>query len=280
MKSILIVGASSKIGSYFKLKFNSDNYKIYESSRSKSINNFYLDLEYIDEFLDKDYRFDYVVIFSAITVIKQCEKDPEKCFLINTTNTKKLVEYFVNKNSYVLCFSTDNVFNGSRTNYNVSEKKSPRSVYGRSKALLEDELKKYLDKICILRMTKVIDGNNKLFKNWLVDLSNNIEIFPYHDTFISPISIDYLSEILVKIIKLKIVGIQQVSSYDQVSYSDIAEFLCRSYNFDQNLIKSISCKESLQTNCPKFSSLKSTVLDFHKLKVNSYDSIRYFVNQQ
>jgi dTDP-4-dehydrorhamnose reductase len=280
LESILIVGATSRLGLNFKNNIDRKSYKIFETSRIVSIDTLHLDLEAIDEFLDKNYSFDYVVIFSAMTDISVCEKNPEKCYLVNTINTKKLVEYFVNKDSYVLCFSTDNVYEGSKPNYSINEIKSPRSVYGKSKAILEDDLNFYLDKVCILRMTKVIDINNKLFKKWLIDLKQHKEINPFHDTYISPVSTAYLTDLLIKIIKRKICGIHQISSEDQISYLDIANYFCKTLNIDQKMIKSVSCKETRNLNCPKYSSLEPTIFEFHESRINSVDALNYFINNQ
>lgn len=282
MKNILIIGSTSTIGSYFKRNLDSIKFNITETTRNKNniLNNcIYLDLENVDDFLSNNYVFDLVIIFAGLTKIQKCELDPKKCFLVNYTNTLKLVNYFMSKHIFVLCFSTDNVFNGAYPNVKYSDELSAVSTYGKSKAMLENGLKNKLDKVCILRMTKVIESNNLLFESWINKLQNNIEINPFDDVYISPISLEYLFSVLIQIIENKVFGIQQVSAFDQITYFEIAKYLCKQLNLNDKLIKPIKCVDFEKNHCPKYASLNSTVSKITDEKVSSLDAINYFIKQ-
>lgn len=283
MNNILIIGSTSTIGSYFKKKLDLTKYNITETTRNRnhvSDKHIYLDLKNIDDFLAKRYVFDSVIIFAGITKIKKCELEPDKCFLVNYTNTLNLVNYFISKHIFVVCFSSDNVFNGTYPNVKYSDKLSAVSIYGKSKALLENGLKNKLDKVCILRMTKVVESNNLLFKSWIKKLQNNLEINPFDDVYISPISLEYLFSVLILIIENRIFGIQQVSAFDQITYYEAAKYLSKKFNLNNKIIKPIKCINLENNHCPKYASLYSTFTEIINEKVSSFDAINYFIKQQ
>lgn len=262
IKRLLILGGDSSIGSYLFNNLDRNSFQISITTRNKSKVNkesIFLDLQNINEFAIDYTNYDIVIFCAALTSVAECEKNPKDAFLINHLNTIYLVKEFVKNNVFVILFSTTQVFSGKNKIEYVFNQPNPISIYGKTKEMLEIDLIPYLDKICILRCTKIIFQTNNLFRNWVSELNIQKPIYPYSDIYFSPISIEFLMFSILEIINLKIVGLNQISSKSEIKFSEAAFYISEKLHLNSNLINPKCFNKNNDCYIPQYSFLKPTL---------------------
>jgi dTDP-4-dehydrorhamnose reductase len=89
--------------------------------------------------LAEQHRPDIVYVCSAWPHVDGCERDPSRSFRENVQTVINLIDA-VPTSTRVVFFSTDHVFDGTRSAYEVDAPRSPLSVYARHKADVETAL--------------------------------------------------------------------------------------------------------------------------------------------
>lgn len=280
-KSVLIIGKESKIGSSLILHINSDLYSIFSTTRRRhnvTENTYYLNLENIDEFLELNLSFDIIIFCSAISNNKICNQNPELAYDVNFGNTIRLVKYFSIKQAYIIIFSTSQVVENFKDNKEFYMQKQPKTIYGKTKYLLEQHLNLLNEKICVIRSTKVIDKKNELFQKWILDLKNKNEISPLKDIYFAPISISFMIDLIIKCLLNEHVGLIEVSAKSEITYSYAAFYIAKKLNLDQKLINPIFYRNTNLEYVPSNSILISNV---EKCQMNPpipEEALDFFVN--
>ncbi len=264
------------------IKFYKDkNFDIFTTTKDKLIkdkNIYFLDLENIDQSVFDNKNFEIIIFCAAYTSILECEKNPNKTILINFQNTLKIAHYFLQKNAFLIFFSTSQVFSGLNKIESIQNKTSPVTIYGKSKELLEEALSLYSKNVCILRCTKIILNNNKLFYNWVNNLKSNIEINPFNDIYFSPISLDYLLNVIDIILKERITGLYNISATNDISYKDAAFYMCNKMLLNSKLIHPISYNDINNIFIPKYTNLESNFLKMQPMP-NPIEALDYFISK-
>ena len=262
VKKLLIIGGNSSIGSYLFNNLDRNYFQISKTTRNKSnLNqeNIFLDLQDIQDFKIESSNYDIIIFCAALTSVAECEKNPKDAFLINHLNTIYLIKEFVKNNVFVILFSTSQVFSGKNKIEYVFNQPNPISIYGKTKEMLEIDLIPYLDKICVLRCTKIIFKTNNLLRNWVSELNIQKPIFPYSDIYFSPISIEFLTFSILEIINKKIVGLNQISSQFEIKFSEAAFYISEKLHLNSNLINPKCFNKNNDSYIPKYSFLKPTL---------------------
>ena len=95
-----------------------------------------------------------------------------------------------------------------------------------------------------------------LINNWKNNLKKNKIINAYNDLYLSPVSLNDCVNILTEIGKNKISGIHHVSGDRDITYYELALYLCRKLGLNSNLVRATSLYKN-----EKKSKYKNTVLD-------------------
>lgn len=259
-KSALIIGVDSTIGRWLKNTLSSQGWKVFGTSRKKSVTQdvFYLDLADLSQ-LQINYTFDVIYMCASITQISQCQSNPDYARLINVDAQLQLVQYFLNQNTHFVYLSSNAVFSGQQPWYKTTDPPSPITHYGECKALVEKALLHMTKKITIVRLTKVLTPDYPLFSQWVTDLKNKIIITPFHNLNLCPISINTVCECLKEIADKKRYGIIHLSGQIDVSYQKVAEYLAQLVNAKKSLIKEIPMLDSMgHEKTPFYTSLDMT----------------------
>ena len=201
----LIVGGSSKIGKGLSFT-NSDCVNTYFTNKIEG--GIYLDLtKEITSQIDLD-KFDNIIILSSVTDPKKCEEDRDYSNLLNVISTKNLINICEKKKKKVIFFSSDYVFDGKKGKYTEKDIPNPINLYGEQKYEIEKYIQKNLEDFSILRIAKTYfeDLETPCFlKNIIEQVKNNQnEIYCIERQLFSPICLTDISDILNKVIKLKI----------------------------------------------------------------------------
>lgn len=222
-KKVLIVGIESQIGSALKELLINNSFDVKGTTRKKETNKntYFLDLEEPDyEVINK--KFNSIIICAAVTNIAKCEENPNECGKINVTNTIKLIDTAVANNSFVVFLSSNAVFDGSKSFYKYTDTTNPKTRYGKFKNAVEKYIKnRKSDKVCVLRITKVITKNTPFIKRWENESASGLSIRATN-RLLSPVPIDRVVDTIKLLIDRKQSGIYQLGGSEEVSYFEYA----------------------------------------------------------
>jgi dTDP-4-dehydrorhamnose reductase len=87
-------------------------------------------------------------------------------------------------------------------------------------------------------MSKVLCANFSLIQAWISALLNGVEIFPFSDLYMAPISTESVMQSLIQISTAKIPGIYQFSANDDINYIEAANVIADTLSLDKTLIVS------------------------------------------
>ena len=230
MKKVLILGSDSFLGN--ALLNNLNKKKIFysirgTSRRTKRGNKLFFDFRKKNTI---DFgKYDVVIVVAAITNIAFCEKNKNLCESVNYKLTVNIIKKILKKNCFVLFISSNAVFDGSKKFYSINDKKKPTTVYGRSKALVEDWIiSKNFRNCSILRLTKVLSKNYRSIykKKWENEVRNKNKFLINHNVYLSPITIDQAVKSVRRCILLNKNGLFHKGGNKEVSYYDFAKKIC------------------------------------------------------
>jgi dTDP-4-dehydrorhamnose reductase len=144
----------------------------------------------------------------------------------------------------------------------INLKKSPKSIYGKTKSEGEDSVLKVGDRISVLRLTKVVHENLPIFKKWAELLKQEKNIQAFTDLYFCPILIEDVIKALIAIGKKGEGGIYQVSGESDISYYEAAILLANILGVNPALVHpSISSHSGLsQENILRHTSLDTSSL--------------------
>ena len=283
-KKILIVGSDGVMGKYLYENLDRNYYDLKKTTMRMNLVNAathfldLLDINSIDN-LDID-GFDVALFFASKTNMQECEDNFEEAYQVNVVSTLKLIRKLSEVNCSVIFPSTSLVFGGKKPYPGVHDELDPAGTYANFKKEVEENLFDINpNKITILRISKIIDYNFPLFFDWKVKLLKDEEVEPFNDLIFSPISICFLSKVIVQIIKKNFSGILNVSAKSDISYADAARYMSNKLGLSLDKIKSKSAKGILADfHLPKFASMDSSSLNSLGLEApHPYKSVDFFL---
>lgn len=239
---LLIIGCNSRIAKFIKHKFRKENLLLADKKKGFD---YYIDLENIYE-IELDPRITHAILFSGITSIEFCDKNPTFAEIINGKNSIKLINMLNKKGIKVLFPSSTCVFSSMKLDENFeSTKTNSDNKYGQIKSFVEKNIIR--NKLnTILRISKVITPDDKLLTFWKKELTNKREIQPFYDLKISPVSVftvaDYLYQWYIKDFS----GIVHLSPSSDITYYELAKKLCSFLSVNASLIKAKSTNDLTQ----------------------------------
>lgn len=110
-----------------------------------------------------NYKPDVVIHCAAYTAVDKAEDERDKCYAVNALGTRYIAQACVEIGAKMVYISTDYVFDGEGEKpFEVTDEPRPINYYGQTKYEGELEVKKYVDKVFVIRVSWVfgINGNN------------------------------------------------------------------------------------------------------------------------
>lgn len=289
--AVLIVGIDSLIGRNLKRFLIDSGITVYGTTRRKnSISEHCIFLDLTSENLEIEIPkgVSVVIYCAAVSGYSGCNEG-HISYLINVKNTNKLVSWFLRNEIFTIFLSTNAVFSGK---YNqVSENEIPDGVtqYGMQKAEAEKLITTFAAQIngshllAILRLTKVVSWDSPTFRVWRSNWREGVSIKPFRDLKFSPITLDYLSIFIMKLIQLRYGGIFHLSGEVGISYSNFAKILASTCGLSHEVVSSITASEAEVTlhNSPDYPAMSmentSSVFGIKPQKLE--DAIKSMANQ-
>ncbi len=186
----------------------------------------------------------YIINSAAMTNVDQCEKEKEKCDLINVEAVKTLVEAAKKYNSHLIHISTDFIFDGKNGPYKEEDEPNPLSHYGRSKLKSENLVKEAGINYTILRTILVYGLVDNMPRNnivlWIKDAIENKQIVTIvDDQYRMPTFVDDLANACLLSIQQNAQGVFNISSSELLSIYDMALEIAAAFELDSSYIKRI-----------------------------------------
>ena len=178
-------------------------------------------------------KFKPDVIFhcAAWTNVDKAEDEKEKVEEVNILGTKYITEASIKVNSKIIYISTDYVFDGTKDGlYSTNDEVNPKSIYGKSKYLGEEEIRKN-PKHFITRVSWVfgINGNN-FIKTMLKLAEIHEELNVVDDQIGSPTYTVDLAKFLISLAETDKYGTYNVTNEDYCSWAEFAEYIFKINN--------------------------------------------------
>lgn len=265
---ILVVGADGNIGRTLSTTLRRLGADLFETTRridSVGGRRLYLDLLMPEEQWELPKSIQISFVCAGVTVLKDCERNPSETSRVNVDNTLSLIQRLLDIGSKVVYLSTVAVLDGNNVSTS-DELKQPSCEYSRQKAEIEKTLFKWDDdRIALLRITKVLSPQMNLINEWIKDLKNGVVIHPFSDLVISPVSLDYVANVLVQIAVSDLSGLFQVSGDRDISYADIAIYIADKLEVDKNLVQPITSRE---IGVELISNLRQSTLNSNRVQTH------------
>ena len=176
----------------------------------------------------KKYHPDVIFHCAAWTAVDKAEEMEEKVYEVNVEGTKNIVDASIEVGSKLVYMSTDYIFDGKKRGiYTELDKANPQSVYGKTKYLGEEEVRRNPNHF-ITRISWVfgINGNN-FIKTMLKLSDNHDELAVVDDQIGSPTYTVDLSKTLVEMVETDKYGTYNVNNEDYCSWAEFANYIMK-----------------------------------------------------
>lgn len=222
-KKVLVIGGDSRIAtSLIKELTARGDQVIYTSRRNEGLGSLFLDLNYVENFLESNPPdADIVVICAAITKFEVCRIDPQAAYQINVSAPLKIAVYYSGRGARIVFLSTSAVFDGKTPFAHPASLPNSKNEYGKLKAEAERLLTSLDKNIAILRFSKIIVPSENIFSLWSATLEKGETVSAFTDQYISPLTLHDALNVLLAVINDTEDGIYQFSANGDISYYEI-----------------------------------------------------------
>ena len=204
----------------------------------------------------------HAYLCAAVTSTEECRRKPSETMRVNVEATETIARKLVASGAFVVLLSSNQVFDGSRPFCKADEPLCPVTEYGRQKAEIEQRLANCGNSLAIVRMTKVIPPEFKLFQTWLKALDAGDSVTPYLDKFFAQLPLSFTVETLAEIARRRLPGVIQISGNRDITYEQAARHIVRQLGRRQFLVKPIAEPRSGErvAETPSYTTLDTTRL--------------------
>ena len=216
------------------------------------------------------------VIFhcAAWTAVDKAEEEADLCEKVNVIGTRNIVDASIEVGAKIIYMSTDYVFDGTKDGiYNEEDEVNPKSVYGKTKFLGEEEVRRNPNHF-ITRISWVFGINGNNFIKTMLKLSDNHDTLSVVDDQIgSPTYTVDLARLLVDMSATDKFGTYNATNEGYVSWADFAEYIFK-INNKNVLVKHVSTEEYLEmTGTVQAYRPRNSRLSKDKLEANGFNRL-------
>ena len=266
MKKYLILGATGLLGSRLLREFADSHGTRYRNSLSFNNNLHYLEGGDADSFdtLLKKIRPDVVINCIGLANVDRCDTLPEKSWQINYSLPVKFAEVCKSNSIKFIQISTDHYLNFGAQKLTEVDKVWPVNQYGFSK-LLAEKLVLLVNSNSIVVRTNFFHFNAKHPKTFLDKLlwSNSEQkiINSFGDVIFTPVSTNYLSLCIQRLVDLNYSGVINISCNEAMSKYEFHEAVLKILKINSAFHSPIDVGESgLTAQRPKYMALDNSLL--------------------
>lgn len=202
-------------------------------------------------------RPEWIVNAAAYTDVDGCESNRELAFAVNHRGAVNVAEAAKAFGSCLLFLSTDYVFDGlSTTPYETDHPRSPRSVYGTSKAQAEEDIGRIFPDACIVRTAWLFGVGGKCFPDTILKLAaSRSEIDVVDDQRGSPTHAPDLAHAIISLCRAGAAGIVHAANSGDCTWFEFAGEIVKGAALDTIIRPTTSEKFVRPAPRPKYSVL-------------------------
>ena len=145
----------------------------------------------------RDYRPEIIVNAAAYTAVEKAESEQDKACRINAEAVALLADEAKHLNAWFIHYSTDYVFDGTKSNaYLETDKTNPQSVYGKTKLQGEEAIKESECNHLIFRTSWIFAARGENFAKTMIRLAQEQkELKVVNDQFGVPTSAELIADV-------------------------------------------------------------------------------------
>lgn len=214
------------------------------------------DAEVVQRLVERS-RPDWIVLAAAYTDVDGCETNRDLAFAVNCRGAVNVSQAAKQQGARLLFLSTDYVFDGNKTTpYSTDDLRSPRSVYGQSKAEAEVQLGHILLECCIVRTSWVFGTGGKCFPDTILKLAaSRPQLEVVGDQRGSPTYTVDLARALIQLCRQGARGVVHVTNGGECSWYEFAREIIARAGLDTVVRETTSDKFVRPAERPKYSVL-------------------------
>ncbi|HEU4470861.1 MAG TPA: family 1 glycosylhydrolase [Flavisolibacter sp.] len=192
----------------------------------------------------------------------EAENDEQACFLANTQGPVSLARICSDKNTRFLSYSSDLVFDGRKASaYTEQDAPNPLSVYGRSKAMAEEQILANNEQALVIRSSSFFGpwDNANFVAATLSSLREGRRVEAARDVLMSPTYVPDLVHTSIDLLLDGDAGIYHVTNGETVSWAQFARWIAITAGYDPALVKPVPYHSmGWKARRPRFSAMQST----------------------
>ena len=200
---------------------------------------------------------DWIILAAAYTDVDGCERNRDLDFDVNCRGAVNVVRAAKRRDARLLFLSTDYVFDGTKTTpYTIGDARTPRSVYGQSKAEAEVQLSQILPECCIVRTSWLFGTGGRCFPDIILKLAaSRPQLEVVGDQRGSPTYAVDLAGAIVQLCRKDASGIVQATNRGECSWYEFAREIITIAGLDVVVQETTSDKFVRPAQRPKYSVL-------------------------
>ena len=205
---------------------------------------------------------DWIVLAAAYTDVDGCESHQDLAFEVNCRGAANVARASADAGARLLFLSTDYVFDGSNTRpYEIGDPLAPQSIYGKSKAAAEKELRQILPECCILRTSWVFGVGGRCFPDTILKLAvSRSELEVVNDQRGCPTYTIDLARAIIQLCRRKASGTVHANNQGDCTWFEFASELVRSAGLPTQVNPTTSDRFVRPAKRPAYSVLSSASL--------------------
>ncbi len=261
-------------------EWDSDEFDELIAATSKDVD--ICDLGRVRKLISKS-RPDWTVLTAAYTDVDGCEKNPELAHEINCVGASNVAREARDYGSRLVFISTDYVFDGSKSApYETEDPVAPLSVYGRSKAAGERQVREIVPDACIVRTSWLFGPHGKCFPGTILRLSQDGgELKVVSDQQGSPTFSRDLASVIIRLVRGGASGTFHATNAGSCSWFEFAAELLKCAGFPDVQVAAISSEElNRPAPRPRYSVLSCASLSRFGLSLRTWqEAVRAYVRE-
>ena len=273
---IVLIGANGMLGNYL-YTYLSKLFEVvptYCKSNKIEKNFVYLDITNLKSIksLYERYKPQIIINCAAYTNVDDAENNKFTCRSINSQSIQKILSV-ISKDTYLIHFSSDYIFDGRKGNYSESCRPNPLSYYGKTKLESENAIIGSLNNYLIFRPGVLFTNNfrDNHFVSWVYkSLKENLEINVTNEQTSNPTYIPLFVEAIYNALLVRYKGLLHYGSDNFISRYDFAVQIANAFSLNQQLINPVNNKFLNQIAKRPVDSSLNTQKIINDLNINTY----------
>jgi dTDP-4-dehydrorhamnose reductase len=224
-----------------------------------------------------------IVLAAAYTDVDGCETHSDLAFDVNSRGAANVAKASAKTGTRLIFLSTDYVFDGSKNQpYETGEPLSPQTIYGKTKAAAEVEIRKVHLQACILRTSWVFGVDGKCFPDTILKLAQTREqLEVVDDQRGSPTYTVDLARTIIQLCRKGATGIVHATNRGNCTWYDFAGAIVAAAHLPVRVQPTSSEKLVRPAKRPKYSVLSSRSSEQYGIQMPTWqDALERYMEER